>query len=409
MNEQNIDKVSHVASLIIGNMQERLSAAEQQELEAWLQEDEENTLLFRELMDVEKLSYDLNELNSYDHNQAFEKLTHKILLNEVTGKRVYFRIWWYMVAAVLVLVAGGIAYFSFNKAEKPAAPVSAVIAQKKAPGLQPDTKKAVLILADGSTVPLSEMNNGSIARQGNVIIQKNENGQLQYKLSGATANTTGSNTLRTPRGGEYQLILDDGTKIWLNSASSLQFPVHFNSDDRRVVLTGEAYFEVESSVIPHSGGRKRSFTVHVDNMVVQALGTSFNISAYKEDDRSQTTVVEGLVKVNRNNKSNLLSPGKKLIAQDSTVTVEDADVKQEIAWKHGEFVFRNTSLRMVMNELARWYDMDVTYDKGVPSLHFSGEVQRESDIRSVLHMLEYTGGVTFTINKRLITVHPGKK
>ncbi|WP_207514255.1 FecR family protein [Longitalea luteola] len=410
MNEQQIDKVTQIASLIVGNMQERLTPAEQQQLDTWLQEDDENPLLFQQLMDAELLTHDLNEMNSYDHNQAFEKLTHQILLNEVSGKRVYFRIWWYMVAALLVLVAGGIAYFSLNKHKnKTATPVSAVVAQKKAAGDLPDTKKAVLILADGSTITLSEISNGSIARQGNVMIQKNQNGQLEYKLSAATANTTGYNTLRTPRGGEYQLILDDGTKIWLNSASTLQFPVHFNSDERRVVLTGEGYFEVQSSVIPNSGGRKRSFIVSVDNMEVQAIGTSFNISAYKEDNRSQTTVVEGLVQVNRNNKTNLLSPGKKLIAQDTAVTVEDVDVKQEIAWTHGEFVFRNTSLKMVMNELTRWYDMDVTYDPGVPSLHFSGEVQRASDIRSVLHMLEYTGGVTFTINKRLITVHPGKK
>lgn len=402
-------KVSHIASLIIGDMQERLSADERQELEAWLQADEENHQLYQDLMNAENLNHGLNELNSYDPDQAFEKLTHKILLTEATGKRVYFKIWWYMVAALLVLVAGGIAYFSLNKPEKPTTPASVVVAQKKAPGTTPDTKKAVLILADGSTIPLSEMNNGSIARQGNVTIHKNQNGQLAYILTGATANTTGSNTLRTPRGGEYQVVLDDGTKIWLNSASTLQFPVHFNADDRRVALTGEAYFEVESSLIPNSGGRKKSFTVNVDNMEVQAVGTSFNISAYKEDNRSQTTVVEGLVKVNRNNKSNLLTPGKKLIAHDSSVTVEEADIHQEIAWKNGEFVFRNTSLKMVMNELARWYDMDVAYDPGVPSLHFSGEVQRESNIRSVLNMLEYTGGVTFTIKKRLITVQPGKK
>jgi transmembrane sensor len=115
------------------------------------------------------------------------------------------------------------------------------------------------------------------------------------------------------------------------------------------------------------------------------------------------------VKVNRNNKSNLLTPGKKLVASESSVTVEEADIKLETAWKNGEFVFRNTSLKMVMNELARWYDMDVVYDAAVPSLHYSGEIQREPDITKALQMLEYTGGVTFTISKRVITVHPGKK
>jgi ferric-dicitrate binding protein FerR (iron transport regulator) len=175
-----------------------------------------------------------------------------------------------------------------------------------------------------------------------------------------------------------------------------------------VVLTGEAYFEVAKAIDPKTNNRK-SFIVTVDNMEVQAIGTAFNISAYKEDNNSQTTVVEGLVKVSRKNKFSMLKPGKKLIAADTTFSIIDADIKQEIAWKNGEFVFHNTSLKMVMNELARWYDMEIEYAPGVPSLHFSGEVQRESNIAKVLEMLEYTGGVTFTISNRIITVHPGKK
>jgi transmembrane sensor len=408
MNEQQIEKASHIASLIVGDMQNKLSTDERQELNAWLQENGDNYLLYEELMDEEKLGNDLNELHNYDHTQAYEKLSQKIFAGEVTGKRVYFRIWWYTAAALLLLVAGGIAYFALNKPQKAILPQSTVVAQKKSPGTPPDTKKAVLILADGSNIPLNEIINGNIAKQGHVTIQKNQNGQLEYKSSGAASSKAGSNILRTPRGGEYQVLLEDGTKIWLNSASTLQFPVHFNDDDRRVVLTGEAYFEIAKAVNPKTN-HKKSFIVSVDNMEVQAIGTAFNISAYKEDDRSQTTVVEGLVKVNRNNHSNMVQPGKKLIAGDSTVTIEDADIKQEIAWKNGEFVFRNTSLKMVMNELGRWYDMDVVYAPGVPSLHFSGEVQRESDITKVLQMLEYTGGVTFTISKRIITVHPGKK
>jgi ferric-dicitrate binding protein FerR (iron transport regulator) len=411
MNEHQIEKGSHIASLIVRNMQDKLTTDERQELDAWLLEHGDNFLLYEELMDEDKLGNDLNEMYTYDHNQAYERLAQRIAPAppEVAGKRLYFRVGWYMVAAVLLLVAGGITYFALlNKAGKPVPSVSVVVAQKKSPGVQPDSKKAVLILADGSTVVLNEMKDGNIAQQGNVVVHKNQNGQLEYKLSGLPANTTSLNTLRTPRGGEYQVVLEDGTRIWLNAASTLQFPIHFNTNDRRVALTGEAYFEVASVLAPKTG-HKKSFIVNVANMEVQAIGTSFNISAYREDDRSQTTVVEGLVKVNRNNKSNLLTPGKKLIASDSTMTVEDADVKQETAWKSGEFVFRNTSLKMVMNELARWYDMDVVYDAGVPSLHYSGEIQREQDVTKALQMLEYTGGVAFTISKRIITVHPGKK
>ena len=406
MNEQQSEKGLHIVSLILGDLQNSLTPTERQELETWLQESGDNYKLYDHLMDQEKLVNDLNELSSYDPDLAFERLSPRIFTEEPTGKRLHFRIWWYMVAAALILVAGGVAWFALNKTER-STPKTAIVAQKKTPGAAPDSKKAVLILGDGSSISLNEMNNGDMAQQGNVIVKKIKNGLLEYKLTGEPANTTVFNTIRTPRGGEYEVIFDDGSHIWLNSASTLQFPVHFNNPDRRVALTGEAYFEVKSAALP--SGQKKSFIVSVDNMEVQAVGTAFNISAYKEDDRSQTTVVEGLVKVNRNNKINMLSPGKKLIAKDTGVTVEDADIKQEIAWKNGDFVFRNTSLKMVMNELARWYDMDVTYDKGVPSLHFSGEVQRTSDIKTVLQMLEYTGGVTFTISNHIITVHPGKK
>lgn len=407
MNEQQTEKGFYIASLILGDLQNRLTSTEKQELDTWLQENGDNHTLYDDLHDQEKLGNDLNELESYDPDVAYEKLSQKIFPNtEPAGKRLHFRIWWYMVAAVVILVAGGVAYFALDKPAK-SAPKTAVVAQKKTPGTASDSKKAVLILGDGTSIVLNDMNNGDIAQQGNVIVKKIRNGLLQFKLTGEQANTSALNTIRTPRGGEYEVILDDGSHIWMNSASTLQFPVHFNDPDRRVDLTGEAYFEVQSTLLP--SGHKKSFIVSVDNMEVQAVGTAFNISAYKEDDRSQTTVVEGLVKVNRNNKTNMLTPGKKLIAKDTATTIEDADIKQEIAWKNGDFVFRNTSLTMVMNELARWYDMDVTYDKGVPSLHFSGEVQRTSDIKSVLQMLEYTGGVTFTISKHNITVHPGKK
>jgi ferric-dicitrate binding protein FerR (iron transport regulator) len=408
MNEQHIEKISHIASLIVGDMQDNLTTDQRQELNTWLQENGDNYLLYEELMDQEKLGNDLDELHKYDPELAYEKVTQKIFPQKTPGKRVYFKIWWYTAAALLLLVAGGIAYFALNKPTKAILPQSTIIAQKKAPGTQPDTKKAVLILADGTNITLNEIVNGDIALQNQVIIHKNKNGELEYKPTGASATIAGSNTLRTPRGGEYQVVLEDGTKIWLNSASTLQFPVQFNTNERRVILTGEAYFEVAKAIDPKTKNRK-TFIVSVDNMEVQAIGTAFNISAYKEDDRSQTTVVEGSVKVTRNNKFSMLKPGKKLIAADSSFTVEDADIKQEIAWKNGEFVFRNTSLKMVMNELTRWYDMDVQYAPGVPSLHFSGEVQRESNITKVLDMLEYTGGVKFTISNRTITVHPGKK
>jgi transmembrane sensor len=398
MNEQQVEKASHIASLIVRNMQDNLTNEERHELQTWLQEGSNNFLLFEELMDEDKLGEALDELHAIDHHIAFEKLSQKIFEQQIPVKRHTSGIWWYMVAAVLLLIAGGITYLSINKKEK--APAIVVSAKKKDPAIQPDSKKALLILADGSTIVLNEMNNGVIAQQGNISVKKNRNGRLEYKLSGKPPATTLYNTIQTPRGGEYQLVLDDGTSIWLNSASTLRFPIHFNNQERHVALSGEGYFEVS-----HATDHKKTFIVDAGNMEVQAMGTSFNISAYKEDHTTQTTVVEGTVKVKRDHKDHLLSPGKKLITHhDSTVTIEDADIKQETAWKNGEFVFRNTPLQIVMNELTRWYDMDVVYKQPVPSLHFSGEIPRESDIVNVLQMLEYTGGVQFSISNRTITV-----
>ena len=407
MNEQQVGKASRIASLIVRNMQDSLTSNERHELNAWLQEDGENFLLYEELMDDDKLGEALDELHAIKTENAYEKLYQK-LFTETPYKRTH-KLWWYMVAAIVLLVAGGIVYFNLNNKTSQSAPaVAVVIAPKKAPGSQPDSKKAILTLTDGSNVVLNEMNNGDIAQQGNVTVHKTKNGQLQYQLSSdQTSNTTSWNTLHTPRGGEYQVVLDDGTRIWLNSASTLTFPIHFNKEERRVQLTGEAYFEVAASRSPTTG-KKKPFIVGVDNMEVQAVGTSFNIAAYKEDNSTQTTVVEGLVKVSRHNQDHLLQPGKKLVTHDTTFSVEDADINQATAWKNGEFVFHNTSLQMVMNELARWYDMDVEYQQPVPSLHFSGEIERESDITKVLQMLEYTGGVQFKITGRVIKVFGNK-
>lgn len=417
MNEQQVGKASRIASLIVGNMQHNLSNEERQELNAWLQEGGANFLLYEELMDEEKLGEALDEMHAIDQGSAYAKLSQRLFGNNRAPKRI--TIWWYMVAAALLLIAGGITYMYINKNDKQAASPIVVIAPKKAPGLQPDSKKALLLLNDGSAVSLNEMNNGFVVQQGNVTVNKKSDGELEYVISGnADNNSTKYNTIQTPRGSEYKVVLNDGTRIWLNAASTLRFPIHFNNQERKVQLTGEAYFEVakmeattHTRPIPpgrEEGGKKIPFIVGVDNMEVQAIGTSFNISAYKEDNTTQTTVVEGLVKVSRQHKDHLLSPGKKLVANDTAITIEDADVKTETAWRTGDFVFHNTSLQIVMNELARWYDMEVAYEQPIPSLHFTGEIPRISAINKVLEMLEYTGGVHFTVNNRVITVISNK-
>lgn len=416
MNEQQVGKASRIAALIVGNMQDKLSTDERQELNTWLQEDGENFLLYEELMDEDKLGASLDELYTIDPDMAYERLSQKLFITEEVPavaavpapKRLSPKLWWYMAAAMLLLVGGGITYVALNKNSQPApAPAIQVLAQHKQPGAQPDSKKATLTLADGSVVVLNDMNNGSIAKQGNTEVIKNQNGIVQYTTTQQTTGKDTYNMLTTPAGGQYRVILEDGTSIWLNAASTLRYPVHFTTDDRRVYLTGEAYFEVASQKSPTTG-RKKTFVVSAGNMEMEAIGTAFNVSAYKEDNSTQTTVLEGLVKVNAYHTSHFLEPGKKLVARDSTLQVEDADTKLETAWKNDEFVFHNTSLPMVMNELARWYNVTIEYKQPVPSLHFSGEIERQVSIDRVLQMLSYTGGVKFAVHDNKVTVLASK-
>jgi transmembrane sensor len=408
MNEQLVGKASHIATLIIRHMQDSITDDERTELESWLREDGENYLLYEELMDDEKLGRALDEMHSVDYDAAYEQLSQKLNLPPRAHKRKTHLIWWYMAAALLVLTAGGILYF-FLYTPTRSIPTPLVTAQQKPPGAAPDSQKATLTLADKTVIVLSQVNNGPIATQGNSQVQKKNNGEIAYSYStGSHDFEDAYNTIQTPPGATYQVMLEDGSRIWLNAASTLQFPVHFKGDERRVTLIGEAYFEIAAAQSTKTGNKK-TFLVHADDMDVQALGTSFNISAYKEDQQTNATVVEGLVKVNSRNTDQLLPPGKKLVAKGDTISIIDADVKQEIAWKNGQFVFRNTSLQNVMNELARWYNVTVEYKEPMPPLHFSGEIQRQATVERALEMLELTGGVYFKVEGSVVNVYPAQR
>lgn len=402
MNEQLVGKASHIATLIIRRMQNKLTDDEWTELETWLREDGENYLLYEELMDEQRLGQALDEQHAVDHTQAFEQLSQKLMLPPISPKRNTTRIWWYMVAALLLIVAGGIMYILTNSGSATSQmPPPLVTAQKKP---TTDSQKAILTLCDSTVIVLDEVSNGPIATQGNTLVQKKKNGEIHYTFSaGKKQYAEAYNTIQTPRGTTYQLTLADGSRIWLNAASTLYFPVHFKTDERRVTLTGEAYFEIAKA---RSATGDKTFIVHTRDMDVQAMGTAFNISAYTEDIQTSATVVEGLVKVSSRQTDQLLPPGKKWVATGDTIDVTDADISQETAWKNGQFIFRNTSLQDVMNELARWYDVQVEYPQPMPVLHFSGEIPRHNTINRAIDMLALTGGVQFKVTDRVVKVLP---
>jgi ferric-dicitrate binding protein FerR (iron transport regulator) len=351
---------------------------------------------------------------SRDKNRNWDHASQRIRMQVSAGKASPFFTKRRLVraaAAVLIFLAGaGISYILFHQPPPPMAQAPALpepIKQDIAPG----GNKATLTLAGGETIVLDSAQEGMLVRQGNTKILKQRNGRLAYKTDNTPAGGPAPlNTLRVPRGGQYQLILPDGSKVWLNSASSIRFPAAFNEQAREVEITGEAYFEVThltaSSVYNIKKGENIPFIVKANGVKVEVLGTHFNINAYKDEGAIKTTLLEGRVKVMQGMQQQLLMPGQQALVKDQGIALVDKpDLDGVMAWKNGYFQFQNDSISSIMRQVARWYDVDITY-KGNISQLFIGKVPRNVNVSTLLKILESTGWAHFKINGREITVEP---
>jgi transmembrane sensor len=398
MKDQQVERASRIASLIIRRMQDSLSPQEQAELDAWLHEDSENFLLYEELMDENRLGADLDELQSIDHEAAYQRLSDRFFHSTpVLKKRNTFKIWYAAAAAVLVLSIGG--YWILQKNDDK--PLVATTKKQDLDSIVPGGKKATLTLSDGRIIDLDNNLQGVIAKEGNNTIQQSHPGKLYYsEISPNDFATQAENTLEVPRRGEYSITLNDGTIVWLNSSSTLRFPVQFNLRERRVKLIGEGYFQVAKDA-------SRPFIVEVDSVEVRALGTEFNITAYPEDKKLGAALIEGSISVTHNDEQHTLKPGNIAeINNTGDLEIKEADIAELTAWKNGEFVFHNTPLFNLMNQFARWYDIEVSYPEGVPVINFTGGLHRGDGILRVINLLELTGEVRFTIEGRKVMVYP---
>ncbi len=305
------------------------------------------------------------------------------------------RPWMAAAAVVLVLVTAGGLWLSMpKKAVVSEQPVQTL----QAPGIAPGGNKAVLTLGDGSVITLDSSGNGVLAQQGNVKVVKLANGQLAYEDGGQGKNEVLFNTMRTPRGGEYRLTLPDGSRVWLNAASSITYPTAFVEDERKVSITGEVYFEVAKQA-------GMPFRVKAGDMTVEVLGTHFNINAYAEEKTIRTTLLEGAVKVNTVGKETLLKPGQQAGLQENGIlrVKNDVDVDEVIAWKKGLFQFTDADMPAVMRQLENWYDVKVIYEGQVPERSFGGAIQRSLPLVRVLKILE-ENDVKFRLEGRNIYV-----
>lgn len=322
---------------------------------------------------------------------------------------VYRRYYSMAVAAtVLIFLVSGL-YFFIKRDQVLTAPVPVKVAVKqKAKDIQPGGIKAILTLSDGKKIVLDDSQNGVVINQGGIKIHKNSQGIIEYTLS-KSANEqnlserreiqTVYNTIQTPVGGKFQLNLADGSKVWLNSASSLRFPVFFSGDSREVELKGEAYFEV-------SKHDDKKFSVRSGNQTVEVLGTHFNINAYSDEPSITTTLIEGAVRVIELNskKSQILKPGEQSKV-NWDIKIQKKDTQAEVAWKEGYFYFENASIETVMRQLGRWYGITARYEGALPEHHFEGAIATNLTLLEVLEILQKSN-IHFRLEGKEVVVMP---
>jgi ferric-dicitrate binding protein FerR (iron transport regulator) len=319
--------------------------------------------------------------------------------------RINYR--WLSAATLLLIATTAIIYFTVSRKTGTAPITQATIVK---PEKQAGRNTAILTLADNSTITLDSAANGQLTQQGISQVIKTENGELVYEQAvrnpGTPLTTHHSplayNTLRTPRGGEYTILLPDGTRVWLNAASSLKFPTAFTGDKRTVELTGEAYLDVAED-------KAHPFEVKIGQVNVAVHGTEFNIMGYDDEQRIVTTLVAGKVTIaTAGNTPQTLSPGEHAVIKnnDTKLYIEKADVDEETAWKNGRTYFNGANIQRIMRQVARWYDVDVEYNGNVTNLDFTCTVSRKDKLSKLLALMELTGAVHFTMKGNTIIVQP---
>jgi transmembrane sensor len=328
---------------------------------------------------------------------------------------------WVGMAAAVALIFITITFLLFRN-NNPAAEINKVVKIAKEikiekplykNDIKPGGNKAILTLADGTKIILDEASKGAISRQGNTTIIKLDDGQLTYNaqtVSKVPSEAVLYNTLSTPRGGQYNVTLPDGTVVWLNASTSLRFPTAFAGKERRVEIKGEAYFEV-------SKNEAMPFIVKAGNQEIKVLGTYFNVTAYSDEKTIKTTLLEGSVEVTltglpkteteKTNNIITLKPGEQSqLESDNTLKVMEADVKEAVAWKDGYFVFNDENIESIMLKIARWYDIKVVYEINPENQNFTANISRKKNVSEVLAMLELTNAIHFQIENKTITIMP---
>jgi hypothetical protein len=404
-------------------MNDELTAQQQVELLQLLGRHEESELIdvLREMMEEGPVTDGAVDAEAMQASLQRVLAADKAIEPALPGRLVTMRSTWRWVAAAACLLTVGIAGYVLLNKKSTTIPVTAAAGPYKN-DVQPGGRKAMLTLGNGQQIILDSAANGLLAQEGNARVRKEGSGLRYESAIGNRESAITYNTLSTPRGGEYKLILPDGSKVWLNAASSIRYPTAFTGHERKVDLTGEAYFEVAKDAA-------KPFHVKTGSQDIEVLGTHFNVNAYKDEESIKTTLLEGRVKVGsrqwavgsgekaegrgqrvEKEQSVVLKPGEQaeLIA-DSRLTIHEksnVNIEEVLAWKNGRFLFDNASIESIMKQISRWYNVEVTFAGKPTQEGFTASIPRNVPVSKVLRYLELTTLVHFKIDGNRITVLP---
>jgi transmembrane sensor len=387
----------HISKLIAEHFKGEIDMKQTEELNKWLSASEANQTCFNAFNDEARTAAAISDYESCDIDAIWELTIRKMeagkaIISREPVKRSKIYQYLSIAAMFFVLLGAGFYFYNFKEMKSNS---------RFTKDIMPGKNSATLILSNGKRIVLSDASNGELANEGGVSISKTSTGALIYKIKSSGGTTKLMNTLSTTNGETYQVVLPDNSKVWLNAASSIKYPSNFESlKERKIELTGEAYFEV-------SKDKQHPFIVKTMGQEVAVRGTHFNVNAYEDDGNTRTVLLEGSVVVSSGTGSigsTVLKPGQQSILNGKVIRVEHADVELAVAWKNNKFMFEGEKIENIMKMIARWYNVEVVYQGSVPDDLFGGSVSRFDKVSKVLNVLELTGNVHFKIEGRRITV-----
>lgn len=367
---------TYIAHLLLKQVSGELTPEETVVLQEWRAHSADNAQLYDELTQPAGLQSRLREFQEAASQAA------QVQAPAVKTTKLVRTYWWRYAAAFLLLLGGTALFLTISR--KP----NARMIVSKPVEVSPAAYKATLTLADGTVISLDSSSGGTIAQQGNSSIVKMPDGTIRYDKKGAANAALMMNTMSTPKGGQYRLILPDGTIVWLNAASSVTYPAAFAAGSRNIKMTGEAYFEVAQD-------KAKPFMIEINGEgTAEVLGTAFNINAYKDNGTVKTTLVNGKLRVSTASPSEavVLLPGQQAIQETHSLQVMNGvDLAQVLAWKNGIFDFNGASFRTLMMEVERWYDVTIKYEGAIPDIRFKGKMDRGIKLSGVIRFLNDYG------------------